>query len=253
MPEQIRLLHLENNSADRKLVRSLFTDAGMDLEYTYAQTADQFMHVVASKEWDVILAAYALPSFSGPEELAVAQRLAPQTPFILVSGVVLDDQAVDMLKMGATDYVVKQRLQRLIPAVKRALAETQSRMRLQQTEKALRQSEKYFRLLVDSIRDYAMFMVDSAGVVKKWNAGAQRIFGYSEDEVVQLSIWPLDSRGHSIFQRLSRIALDSGHVEQEVLLHRKDGSPFDASVIMAPLSADVQGYAVITRDITLSK
>ena len=132
----------------------------------------------------MILADYSLPSFDGFAALTIAHQLCPDIPFIFVTGVMGEDIAVETLKRGATDYVLKQKMERFGPAVRRALSESVERKRRRRAEAELTQSEEQLRLLVDAVRDYALYMVDMAGIVVSWNSGAARILGYSEQEIV---------------------------------------------------------------------
>jgi PAS domain-containing protein len=90
-----------------------------------------------------------------------------------------EDIAVETLKRGATDYVLKRKMERLDPAVRRALGESVERRRRRRAEAELTQSEEQLRLLVDAVQDYALYMVNMAGIVVSWNSGAARILGYS--------------------------------------------------------------------------
>jgi CheY-like chemotaxis protein len=132
MARRIQILYLEDNPRDRELVQSLLAEGGLACELAYAQTRTEFADALSRKSWDAILADYALPAFDGYAALGIAQKLASQVPFIFVTGTMGEEVAVETLKRGATDYVVKQRLERLVPAVTRALSEADTKRRFQQ-------------------------------------------------------------------------------------------------------------------------
>ena len=248
----IRILHLEDNRMDRELIAAILKHAGIECEITAVDTRAEFTQALYENPCQVILADFALPAFDGLSALNLCRHLTPQIPFIFVSGVLGEELAVDALKNGATDYVLKNRLERLVPAVQRALKEAAERRHLQETQEALYKSEERFRLLVQSIRDYAIYMVDPGGMVVSWNTGAERIFGYSESEAIGMLVRaffrPEDVREHG-YERLVRIAEEKGRTEQELWQVRKGDICFWASLILTPLPG-IHGFAVITQDIT---
>ncbi len=256
---RIQILHLEDDPRDRELVRTLLTEAGLGCRFGYAQTCAEFMDALSAETWDVILASYALPAFEGCAALDIARKMKPQVPFLFLSAVLGEEVAVDTVKRGATDYVVKQRIERLVPAVRRALAEADAKRRFQQVEEQLNSTEHRFRLLIEGIREYAIYMVDGSGIVLSWNLGAKRIFGYSEEEVLGSSILPVfshDGSGKEIYARLVHTAQRCGHAEEDLGLIRKDGSSFCGTVLFTTVyegRPGLQGFAVITRDITERK
>ena len=121
--ENVRILHLEDTGADRELVRLLLKDAGIHGEITAIKTQADFENCLKEEDWDLILTDFTLPAFNGFEALAIASIACPHTPVIFVTGTLGEESAVESMKSGATDYVLKQRLDRLGMAVKRALRE----------------------------------------------------------------------------------------------------------------------------------
>lgn len=137
MPSPIRILHLEDSSLDAELVAGHLRKARLDHAIERVQDRDEFRRALGERP-DVILADYVLPGFDGLGALAIARECVPHTPFIFVSGTLGEDIAIESLKQGATDYVVKHRLNRLGPAVMRALAEAKTRAERQRSEAQLR-------------------------------------------------------------------------------------------------------------------
>jgi PAS domain S-box-containing protein len=205
---------------------------------------------------DLILADYALPAFDGFAALTIAHQLCPDIPFIFVTGIIGEDIAVETLKRGATDYVLKQRMERLVPSVRRALKEGEERTRRHKAEADLTQSEEQLRLLIDAVQDYALYMVDATGNVVSWNSGAARILGYSEQEIVGSSYSRFfcgDDRQNSRIHHLLQVAEKTGRTEEEVWHTRKDGTRFWASLVVRPLAnknGKPRGFAILTQDVT---
>ena len=126
MAESLRVLILEDNPADAELVQFELQEAGIVFTPKVVMTEEDFVRQFRNYCPDLILSDYDLPKYNGALALAEARRRCPDTPFILVTGAVTEDRAIDILTQGAKDYVLKNRLdQRLVPAVKRALAEAE--------------------------------------------------------------------------------------------------------------------------------
>ncbi|MBX5496363.1 MAG: response regulator, partial [Bryobacteraceae bacterium] len=123
----ISILLLEDNPLDVDLVLKHLQEWEMPFTAERVGTRDAFQEALTSRHYDVILSDFALPDFDGTDALEMARRLCPYTPFIFVSGMLGEEIAVESLKKGATDYVLKQRLHRLIPAIERALSERRIR------------------------------------------------------------------------------------------------------------------------------
>jgi two-component system cell cycle sensor histidine kinase/response regulator CckA len=145
----ICILHLEDDAADAELVQGILESAGLACQITRVQTGEEYGEALRRGGFDVILADFRLPGYDGMSALRLVQELGLDIPFIFVSGVMGEDAAIAGLTQGATDYVLKQKLARLVPAVKRALAEAENRRERQRTEEAranledqLRQAQK---------------------------------------------------------------------------------------------------------------
>jgi PAS domain S-box-containing protein len=139
----LHLLLLEDNPNDAELVQALLQENQFACEITLVQTREGFLEALRMPQIELILADYRLPSFDGLSALHLAQQHRPDVPFIFVSGVLGEEVAVDALRIGATDYVLKTRLSRLVPAVERALREARERSERARAEDALRRNEMY--------------------------------------------------------------------------------------------------------------
>ena len=139
----LRILHLEDSATDAELARDLLEADGVRCDVVRAQTRAEFVSALDDHRLDLILADHSLPSFDGISALKIALGTRPDLPFIFVSGTLGEDVAIESLKVGATDYVVKTRLSRLVPAVQRAMRESAERAERKKAEQALRRSEAY--------------------------------------------------------------------------------------------------------------
>ncbi|MGF6932543.1 PAS domain S-box-containing protein [Paraburkholderia sp. UCT70] len=139
----LRIVLLEDNANDAELIQELLQADHLCCEIVRVQSRADFEAALKTVGIDLILADYQLPAFDGLSALEIAQSERPEVPFILVSGTLGEELAVEALKSGATDFVLKTRLSRLVPAVRRALREASERAERKSVEQALRRSEMY--------------------------------------------------------------------------------------------------------------
>src|SRR6266581_2385369 len=118
---------LEDDAADAELTRFALRKGGLQFSSTRTETKEQYLQELERQPPALILSDYSLPGFDGHAALSIAQEKCPETPFIFVTGTMGEEVAIETLKSGATDYVLKTRLSRLVPAVNRAIRETQQR------------------------------------------------------------------------------------------------------------------------------
>src|SRR3954466_11630716 len=145
--KEIRILMLEDNVADAELIRFALREGGLYFSLKRVDSKTAFLRELGEHTPDVILLDYALPGFDGFSALTLAQEHYPDIPFIFVTGTLGEEVVIEMLKSGATDYVLKTRLSRLVPAVLRALREKDERVERRKTEEKLRRSHEQLRAL----------------------------------------------------------------------------------------------------------
>jgi DNA-binding NtrC family response regulator len=143
MKPRLRILSLEDDQKDVMLIQELLETEGVECELKCVETQAEFTAAVERGGIDVILADYTLPSFDGLSALKLALDKCPNVPFIFVSGTLGEEVAIEALKVGATDYVLKTRLSRLVPSMLRALREAQDRDERKRAEESLRRNEAY--------------------------------------------------------------------------------------------------------------
>jgi len=142
MKSPLHILHLEDDPNDAALIQSTLEVGGITCTTTRVQDHDGFVAALKDGGIDLILSDFALPAFDGLSALRIARTALPGVPVILVSGALGEERAIDSLKSGATDYVLKQRLARLVPAVRRAMQEVEERAERRQLEAHLIEAQK---------------------------------------------------------------------------------------------------------------
>jgi CheY-like chemotaxis protein len=123
MNKTIGILHLEDSLLDSELIRSLIESSGIGHNYFLADKKDDFEKILSTDTIEIILSDLSLPNYDGYEALRFAREKYLHIPFIFVSGTMGEDAAIDALVNGATDYVLKNKMERLVPAIKRAIHE----------------------------------------------------------------------------------------------------------------------------------
>ncbi|GGP26073.1 response regulator [Silvimonas amylolytica] len=183
-----RILQIEDNPLDAELSQITLERAGFRARFTLVDTEQRMRDALAGQPFDLILSDFLLPLFSGATALDIAQTLCPQTPFIFVSGVSGEETAVEMMRRGATDYVLKQRLGLLPKSVERALTLVREQTRRQQVEAALKTSQINVRLATEAGK---LGMWDYRPLTGEliWDLRCREMFGIGPDDQVDLALY----------------------------------------------------------------
>src|SRR4051812_8656773 len=183
MKTELRILHLEDDPLDGELIRRMLLASGLARELVRVETATDFEAALA-EPFDFILSDFTLPSFDGMSALKLARERQPDLPFIFVSGTIEEELAVESLKQGATDYVFKNRLSRLVPSVRRALTGAEEREESRRAEEAMRQSEYKYRQLFESLSDAAFLIDVQSGRILDTNKQGEQLLGRTRGEII---------------------------------------------------------------------
>lgn len=255
MPEsELKVLLLEDIETDAELTTRELRRSGLGCQTTRTQTEGQFRQALADFEPDVILADFSMPGFDGLSALRIARALKPETPFIFVSGTIGEDRAVESLREGATDYVLKTRLSRLPAAVTRAITERTERTARRHAEEALRLTQQAIESSINPII-ITGGQKEGAPIVYV-NPAFERITGYTYDEVMGRNCRFLQGDDHAQQDlRKVRLALAQGHESRALLRnYRKDGSLFWNELYVTPVrrpdSRDVTHFVGVLHDVT---
>ena len=255
MGKALRILMLEDQPADAELVTSELRQAGLEFVAKTVATEKEFLPELRNFAPQLILADYSLPGYDGLSALAAAQKECPETPFIFVSGSMGEERAIETLHLGATDYVLKQRLARLGPAVRRALREQEERQKRQQAERERHEAEARYRALFEESPDGIVVLGPETARPLDFNAAAHRQLGYSREEFARLSLADIEAK-ETLQQTLATIdeVRREGRKDFETWQRTREGQIRQVAVTAQIL--EVSGrpvYHCIWRDITERK
>jgi PAS domain S-box-containing protein len=254
MENLIRIILLEDDPADAELIHASLHDIGSTCLMTRVQTRDEFQKALGDGQADIVLADYNLPGYDGMSALHLTQERCPDLPFIFVSGAMGEERAIEALTHGATDYVLKQNLARLSPAVKRALCEARTRHERKQAQEALQRSNEVLRAIIEAA-PVAIVGLDLEGRVHSvWNPAAERMFGWREQEVMGRPLPTIPAADQEEFRKLKELIRKGMTVDgMDVRRQRRDGTPIDYSIYASPLrdaQGRISGNLAVLVDIT---
>jgi PAS domain S-box-containing protein len=254
MSDKLRILHLEDNSNDVELIRENIISQGIDVEITVTDTRTNFVDALEKGNYDLILADYTLPSFDGLSALDIVREKFFHLPFIFVTGTMGEEKAVETLKKGATDYVLKHNLTRLVPSIMRALREAQEHIDRKKAQEAFKDGEKKYRTIVENIND-ALYIHDFMGNIIDVNENACKMLGYTREELIGANLSMIDSEENTrqLPERMKQL------LDKDSILFKGQHVRKDSSIIPVEVGAKVvtrEGNGIIqgfVRDITERK
>ena len=255
MTAPLRVLILEDRPSDAELVIHELQRAGFDLEWKRVDTEADYR---ASLElaWDVILADYSIPQFNAPQALDIAQARGLDTPIIIISGTVGEEVAVECIKLGAADYLLKDRLTRLESAVSKALTDKRLEIEKRQAEAALRESEERHRLLFDSASLGIGYFSPDGHIVAFNQVAAAQMAGRPEDFTGKtLADIHVSARADEYLARIKvALAAEGSQVyEDDVALPTGNRWFLSTYSRIATADGEITGVQIISNDITQRK
>lgn len=245
--EPLRILLLEDNPDDAEFIERSLQRAHVAFTARRVESREEFVQALGEFSPDLILADHNLPAFDSHSALRIAKECAPNTPVIVVTGVLGDELAVELLKDGASDYILKDRLSRLAPAVRRALDEARAKAEELNAKAALHESEERFRLAMkganDGLWDWDL-RTDAAYYSPRWKS----MLGYGEDELdAHLHTWKRLTHPDDVATTLARVQdLVAGRTdkfEAEFRMRHRDGR-FRTILSRGFLLRDAAGRAI---------
>jgi two-component system cell cycle sensor histidine kinase/response regulator CckA len=219
----LRVLIAEDDANDLELCLRGLRKSGLIFEATAASTRDEFVRKLGEARFDVVISDYRMKGWTGMDALAAARKIAPETPVILLTGTLGDELAVECLKLGVTDYILKENMTRLPSALRRAREESEMRAAEMQAMAALRESEARYRGLVNNAT-YGIYWVTGDGGLLFVNPALVRMLGYeSEQDLLGVRNSHLFYADPEVRDRVHGEYGRNGRVDAVVEWRRKDG------------------------------
>ena len=257
-PQSLRVLIVEDSEDDALLVLRALKKGGYDPLSERVETAAAMKKALKEKQWDIILCDYKMPKFSGKQAVALLKETNIDIPLIIVSGTIGEETAIECMRSGAHDYIMKNSLSRLCPAIARELEEAEVRNKQRQAEKSLKESEDKYRTILDEMED-AYFEVDLAGKYTFLNDACCRHLGYSREELIGTTFRGQMAKEDigKVYDTCNRI-FKTGNPEQisSYKIFRKDKTIGFTKMIVFPLKnqqEEIIGFRGVGQDVTESK
>jgi diguanylate cyclase (GGDEF)-like protein/PAS domain S-box-containing protein len=259
MSTPLHLLLVEDNDDDAQLLLVKLRRAGYEPVYTRVDSEVGMREALQERDWQIVISDYAMPGFTGLKALGILREHDNNTPFILVSGTVGEEIAVEAMRTGANDYIMKDNLARLVPAIERELRETRERSDRHRAEEALYQERERALITLHSIGD-GVITTDAEGRVDYMNPVAENVTGWSYGEAQGYpltEVLPLINEAtRQPMKSPADISLNSGRVvnitEQSILINR-NGQEFHIEDSAAPIfdrDNSIIGAVLVFHDIT---
>lgn len=257
MKPKIRILHLEDDPRDAELIASEFEAHGLSADIVLAKTREEFIEALnrEGSSFALILADFTIPSYDGFSALRNAKEKCPDTPLIFVSGTIGEERAIESLKSGASDYVLKNNLRRLIPVVEHVLKEEAEVSLRKRAEAALR----LHSAVINTMGEGVIVTKVGDGTIVYTNPRFEEMFGYGPGELIGKNIAivnaPTDKSPDEIAKDIQQYLLTHGIWSGEVYNIRKDGTPFWCHATVSTLEGTEYGkvWVSVHTDITERK
>ena len=255
---KLQALMIDDSEDDILLTIRELTKGGYNPVFERIDTAAAMKTALREKQWDIILCDYKMPTFSAPSAIAIFKEAKIDIPFIVISGTIGEETAIECMRLGAHDYFMKGKLSRLCPAIARELEETRIRIKQKKSEEELRQSEEKYRTILENIED-GYYEVDLSGSFTFFNDSMRKTLGYSSEELMRMNYRQFTDKENArkLFQTFNKV-FNAGEPTKEFdwQLIRKDGTRryIEVSVsLIKDTSGNPTGFRGISRDITERK
>ena len=249
----MHILLLEDNLRDRQLLEKTLMNEGLVCQITHAKSKEEFQAALEQAKYDLIISDFTLPAYSGIAALTASRELQPDTPFIFVSETIGEEQAVESLKSGAADYVLKERLNGLGQAVRRALREAKERKERHRAAEQVRVQSSALEAVANGI-----ILTDPAGKILFANKAFCAMTGYALEEILGKTPGFLNSGKHNadFFRALWNTILTGRVWQGELINRRKDGTLYNEEMTITPIqgtNGGISHFIAVKQDITKRK
>src|ERR1700681_319790 len=228
----LRVLVAEDSPDDAELTLLELSRGGFDPVSKRVESAEEMRAALAEGRWDIVLSDNAMPGFGAAAALALCREADPDLPFVVVSGTIGEERAVEMMRAGAGDYFLKGNLIRLAPVVERELREAVNRRARHRAD----QSASELAAIVESTDD-AIISKTLDGVVTSWNHAAERLHGWTAEEAIgrHISFIVPPDKADELDRIMERLRQGERVEHFETGRLRKDGSRIGVSITMSPV------------------
>lgn len=260
--DKLNILLIEDSPVDEMLILGELRDGGVEFSWQRVETEAALRAALAGQSWDAVICDYRLPALGAPEALRIIQEGGLDVPFIVVSGFIEEESAIGIMRSGARDFVTKEKLARLIPAIEREVKEARRRQQHSQVMEAARASETMLRNIALALGE-GILVMDPEGRLVFMNPEAERLLGWAEMELAGKNIHraihyqKADGSFHS--EAECPVAAIRGRGEiyrtEDDIFVRKGGEVFPVSYVATPIMEDgeVVASVIAFRDITERK
>ena len=253
MSGPVKALIVEDSENDVLLIVGQLEQAGYTIHYERVDTGPAMRAAIQSQRWDLVISDFSMPHFSGTAALAICKETNLDVPFVIVSAQIGEEAAVDMMRAGAHDYVRKDNLARLAPAIERELKAAQERRRRERAEVMM----SHLAAIVESCDD-AIISKTLDGVVLSWNAAAERTYGHTALEMIGQPISRLIPRHRNEEWNTVCNKIKDGQrvVHLETVHLRKDVHIVHVSITVSPVrdgEGRIVGASIVAHDISRRK
>ncbi len=244
----VRILHLDDSPFDAELVKMTLEveEKRFPSAVKYVQNREEYVKALEEERFDVILSDYRMPGFDGDQALRLALDKCPDTPFIMVTGELGEERVIETLQRGATDYVLKDRIFRLVPAIRRAIAEAENERKRKEAEEALRKAHRRTSEMLESIQD-AFYSIDREWRFTYINRKAEELWELKAESII----------GSNVYNVFPQAAGTVGMQELELAMRNGETRSFEFFSPVVHAWIDVHAYptadgglSVVFRDIT---
>ncbi|MHB8773404.1 MAG: PAS domain S-box protein [Syntrophales bacterium] len=252
MDKTLRILILEDNKADAELIQFELEEGGVAFTAKVVTSEEDFLHGLRAFSPDIILSDYDLPRYTGAFALAEAKNRCPDLPFILVTGAVTEDRAIEILTGGAKDYVMKSRLNRLVPAVRRALAEAEEHRARKMAEQELRAASLYARTLIEASLD-PLVTISPDGKVMDVNRATEEVTGVCREQIIGTDFANYFTEPEKARAGYERVFSTGSVKDYPLALRHRSGRITEVlynSTTYTSETGEVQGVFAAARDVT---
>ncbi len=252
MGQPLRILYVEDNPNDAELVEAELLASDIEFDILHVDNREAYLAAFGQQAFDLILSDFSMPCFDGAMALKIAKEKYPEIPFIYISGTIGEDAAIESFRNGATDYVLKNRLSKLVPVIKRVLKENEEKLKRKQAKEQIHQ-----QAMIIDIAPNAIQMLGFEGKILFWSKGAERTYGWLASEVIGKNVQDLMFKEDvSLFAFTNKTTIEKGEWIGELEQITKNGKKIIVQshrVLVKDYEGKAKSVLVVNTDITERK